>query len=86
MYRPQFIDTDWPQSITKLQEEIHHLILLFICGHRPHCRHNYVKKKLLSFLILLDVYAPDRLLTKIACLDFLSAFARHIRYAALTYR
>jgi hypothetical protein len=46
MYRPRFIDTDWPQSISRLQEEkpSNPIIwfLLFHSGHRSHRQYNYV--------------------------------------------
>jgi hypothetical protein len=46
MYRPRFIDTDWPQSISRLQEEEPSnpfiWFLLFHRGNISHRQHNYV--------------------------------------------
>ena len=46
MHRPRLVDTDWRQSITRLQEEepSNPIIwfLLFHSGHRSHRQYNYV--------------------------------------------
>jgi hypothetical protein len=46
MYRPRFIDTDWPQRISRLQEEKPSnpfiWFLLFHSDHRSHRQYNYV--------------------------------------------
>jgi hypothetical protein len=47
MCRPRLIDTDWPQSISRIQEEKpwNPIIwfLLFHSGHRSHRQYNYVQ-------------------------------------------
>jgi hypothetical protein len=48
MYRPQFIDIEWPQSIARLQEEQLQNSASDFCGfqsgHEPHRLNNYIYK------------------------------------------